>query len=298
MRSVSRALVLATWLFGFAHGVREQCTPSFDEPVKASFDLTSMVQGYNKAFEANDTYYGSVTNPRPFRYFFNVCDKLNDPHDEGLCTVNVTADTSAFQIIDASRGEKEKCFTLGQTELRKWELIDAENDNAAVGVKLTYTGGTACPTGGPGAFRSFSINFRCVSGPTTLAPISTVSEQTTCEYDVTMTSIYGCPLECHSDDHSTLCNAHGVCAVDKTAKRARCFCNQGWSGEHCTDESDVVEGDASNSSTSTLIVFAIIFLIALLGLSYVLYGKIKKLNAEDNPYGAFEDQIPHTASLN
>mmetsp|Transcript_24460 Transcript_24460/g.34533 ORF Transcript_24460/g.34533 Transcript_24460/m.34533 type:complete len:302 (-) Transcript_24460:37-942(-) len=297
------SVLLFSWvsLLGVAHAETDQCKPQFTEPVAATFDLSSLIQGANKAIMANDTYYNSLANPRPFRYFFNVCDKLNDPHDENICSEKMTADTSAFQIIDAAGEKKEECMTLGQTEMRNWDLIDAENDNAAVGVKLTYKGGTECASASEGAekvYRSFAINFRCVSGPTTLSPISTVSETNKCEYDVTMTSIYGCPLECHSDDHNTLCNGHGVCAVDKSLKAARCFCNSGWSGDKCTDESEVEEGDESNSATSTLMTFAIIFLIALLGLAYVLYVRIKKLNADDNPYGAFDDQIPHTASLN
>ena len=34
------------------------------------------------------------------------------------------------------------------------------------------------------------------------------------------------------------------------------------------------------------------------GLAAVLYLKIKKLNADDNPYGAFEDSVPNSAQDN
>lgn len=277
---------------GLVNGDVDQCTPSFTSPVKASFDLKALMQAPDHRLEANDTYFSSYINPRPFRYFFNVCDKLNDPNDERLCTQNVTTDTSAFQIIDHG-SEKAECMILGKTASREWALIDAENDNAAVGVKLTYRGGSSC---GDNKFRSFNINFRCVETGSTLAPISTVSEQVTCAYDVTMSSIWGCPTECHSPDHRSLCSNHGVCAVDQTAKKARCFCNKGWSGELCSTSSPESEGDKSNSVTSTLIVFAILLLIALLVVAYVLQAKIRKLNSDDNPYGAFEDQIPHTAA--
>jgi hypothetical protein len=36
---------------------------------------------------------------------------------------------------------------------------------------------------------------------TALPPISTVYEDDFCEYKVTMESIYGCPMECHTSDH-------------------------------------------------------------------------------------------------
>jgi len=295
MFTTSKITATVVLLLAIVNGDVDQCTPSFVKPVKASFDLKGLIKGVNQAIKGNDTYYSSSINPRPFRYFFNVCEKLNDPHDEGLCTKNVSSDTSAFQIIDGVGDQKDKCMTLGKTQEREWELIDAENDNAAVGIKLTYKGGTAC---GEDKFRSFSINFRCVESGSTLAPISTVSEQTTCEYDVTMASIYGCPLECRSGNLLTTCSNHGVCAVDKSAKKARCFCNKGWSGKLCEDESEESEGDKSNSVTSTLVVLAILLLIALLGMAFILYRKIRKLNEEDTPYGQLQDQMPHTASLN
>ena len=78
MRSFTIFAVIA----GLVRADVDQCTPSFDTPVKASFNLKPLMQGIDKALMANDTYYSSEINPRPFRYFFNVCDKLNDPHDE------------------------------------------------------------------------------------------------------------------------------------------------------------------------------------------------------------------------
>jgi hypothetical protein len=41
----------------------------------------------------------------------------------------------------------------------------------------------------------------------------------------------------------------------------------------------------------------ILLLVSLLALSAVLYVKIKKLNADDNPYGAFVDQVSSKRSL-
>lgn len=35
-----------------------------------------------------------------------------------------------------------------------------------------------------------------------------------------------------------LCGGHGICDYDRSASKARCFCNEGWSGADCMSQGD------------------------------------------------------------
>jgi len=182
--------------------------------------------------------------------------------------------------------EKKDCFALGLVKDPVWTYVSG--DNAAVGVQLTYGAGVPCRDA-PGKDRKFTIEFSCVHELTALPPVSTVHEDQFCEYKVTIESIWGCPTECHSADHSGVCGGHGICAVDTGTKRSRCFCNSGKGGSDCTQDVDR-ETASSGKVTAILVTFVILLLMALFGLAVVLYVRIKKLNSDDNPYGAFDDQ--------
>jgi flagellar basal body-associated protein FliL len=50
------------------------------------------------------------------------------------------------------------------------------------------------------------------------------------------------------------------------------------------------ETGSSGKVTAILVTIVILLLMALFALAGVLYVRIKKLNSDDNPYGAFDDQ--------
>lgn len=45
-----------------------------------------------------------------------------------------------------------------------------------------------------------------------------------------------------------------------------------------------------------MVTIVLVLLVALLAIAGLLYRRIKKLNSDDNPYGAFEDQVPVNAA--
>merc|ERR1712130_738914 len=102
--------------------------------------------------------------------------------------------------------------------------------------------------------------------------------------------------ECHMNNHEKLCNGHGLCSIDPAPEinKARCFCNKGKMGRDCTLE--YKEPPKPTNVTGILTAFVITLLVLLIALATLLYIKIKSLNSDQNPYGAFEDQSPVTAA--
>lgn len=271
------------------------CRKQFDVP-KATFDLSALYQEKGR-YLANDTFMLAKDLSRPYTYFFNVCGDVDEPDEVAMCHQNFSGTTSAaYQRVKGTdvNGNKDECWALGRAESPEWTYIPG--DNAAVGVQLKYTGGGKCRDS-PGKDRSFVIEFACIHEATALPAISTVYEDDFCEYKVTMESIYGCPLECHSGDHDKVCSGHGICAVDTGTRVSRCFCNEGRTGDDCmTETTDGLDQPPSSySPTGVLVALTIILLLGLIVLAGVLHLKIKKLNADENPYGAFEDQMPMSA---
>lgn len=279
-------------------GKMMKCTKDFKNPV-ASFDLSKLYKETGYYF-ANDTFMlaKDLVNERPFTYYFNVCGDVDEPDEEKLCHTDFDGTMSAaYQHVNGTKinGYKDECWSLGRAEAPEWSYVSG--DNAAVGVQLKYAQGGDCRDS-PGRERSFIIEFVCVHEATALPPISTVYEDDFCQYKVTMESIYGCPMQCHTSVHNKVCGGHGICAVDTGTKVSRCFCNEGYTGTDClTKTTDGLDAPPSTTSvTSILVTFVILLLIALFAIAGVLYVRIKKLNNDDNPYGAFEDQVPISAS--
>lgn len=251
----------------------------------ATFDLSKLTKPAGQVYRTKDTFWRDER--RPFYYDFNICAKAPSP--DPSCDVFEDGAVAAYQV---SNSTVKKCFALGSVDSMGWELLDHEDSNAALGVRLFYEDGQECST--PGLKRSFKINVYCAKEESTLAPLSTASEdlQATCTYEVDVHSVWGCPTECHSSTHDKLCTGHGTCSIDRTLNKARCFCNEGWGGEECNKEMKEFAGPSSSSVNTALFVIVVLLLLVLLYVSYVLFGKIKALNYDSNPYGA----MPVTAS--
>lgn len=265
------------------------CKHQFVDGPKATFDLSNLyLEDKATPYMANDTYRFAQDLKRPFTYFFNVCGDVAEPDEVELCHTNFGGKTAAaYQHIpgnDQNKGEHE-CYSLGRAEAPEWKYIDG--DNAAVGVQLKYTQGSACRDAAEEEKeRSFIIELACVHEATALPFISTVYENDLCEYKVTMESIYGCPMECHTPSHDKVCAGHGICAMDTGTHQARCFCNAGFDGETCEGLTTAVpKPQSSTHILSVLTGFVVVLLIGLLALAAVLYIKIKALNSGDYAYG-------------
>lgn len=265
-----------------------RCLWTSENP-RATFDLTKLIMTEPRHYKAEDIYAGVA---RPFWYYFNVCEDVEEPETDPAGICGDTTNVGAFQVINKTNHNEAECVELGKVSEYKWDLIDG--DNALMGVTLTYLYGKKCHTGKE---RSFRINFKCTKLATTLPEISYVSEQGEwCQYEVDIETIHACPLECHLTSHDQLCNGHGLCSIDTSPEinAARCFCNKGKQGDSCSQ--DFKEPKQTTNVTGILIGLVIGLLVLLTAVSILLYVKIKALNADNNPYGAFEDQQPVSAS--
>lgn len=262
----------------------DKCTSWKSSSPEATFDLSPLTK--KGGYFAKDTY---VRASRPFDYYFNLCGSV--PYPDKICEEwEDMQPVAAFQLENATSNTPAKCIALGKKNDVSYKLLHEDGSNAAVGVQVVFEKGAKCNKEGE-SNRKFAINVRCVKEKTTLNFLSSVSEDLDngCEYEVDMYSIHGCPTECHSTSHDKLCSGHGVCAIDTEANKARCFCNAEWGGPDCA-EAQSGGGPSSASVNTTLMVLTMLLLVALLVLSYVLYGKIKALNADDVPYNALDTE--------
>lgn len=286
-------ITLSSLAIAFANYQIPNCKKVFQNPV-ATFDLSALYKP-DGSYTADDQYRFSSDLSRPFTYFFNVCGDVSELTENKLC-VNDDGDNTAaaYQHVNGTiiNEKKEECWQLGKAEEPKWSYI--AGDNAGVGVSLTYEDGAPCRDS-PTKKRNFTIEFSCMHEASAKPPVSAVYENQFCEYKVTFGTIWACPLECHTSDHSSVCGGHGICAVDTGTHKSRCFCNRGKGGVDCTQDVDDSPPSA-HKTTTILAVVVLILLSALFAVAYILYVRIKKLNADDNPYGQFNDQVPLSAS--
>jgi hypothetical protein len=255
-----------------AVGSAFECNHKFKSPAM-HYDLSLLMSEHVDYF-ANDTYYDLG---RPFQYFFNVCsntreDALPFPGgDRSLCQHGTEheSEAAAYQIVGATANNPDgECFRLGDASDMEWKLLE---EGQLTGVQLKYRGGDQCGAGP--ATRSFAINFVCVEEATSVRPpVSKVEEgydDSKCEYEVTVETIYACPTQCVSQNTRTSCAKHGICGIDIDADAARCFCNQAWTGEYCQESRAEAKRDAnkqkpepsSSGVGTTILVFFLLFAV-------------------------------------
>lgn len=213
------------------------------------------------------------------------------------CPVNVNGDAMcqglglgpAFQYQLSAPYHKTQCFRLGRTDTKdspnacgdsgvrrdcmNWLLMDKEDPTA--GVILEYDGGDICVN----KSRKLRLYFECdphdVDG--NIPDEELISERESCTYDMHITSRYGCPLNCPLQD-GTLCSGQGWCGYDKTALKARCYCDQLYEGPAC--ERLKKKSGGMTTTEATLVVVVVLF-FAVFGLLAFILLKIRQLKGND-----------------
>jgi hypothetical protein len=102
-------------------------------------------------------------------------------------------------------------------------------------------------------------------------------------YELSLTTVYGCPLECgvtQSSEGRHVCNRKGVCRYDTGIKKAKCFCSDGWTGNDCSVEVDASKG----SSLSGVLVTCSILLVVTLGGIALVWKKVRGLRLDPQAY--------------
>jgi hypothetical protein len=108
-------------------------------------------------------------------------------------------------------------------------------------VSLTYLNGDTCQlSDGSYIRRNITLHMFCQpkAGMWNVNNV-TIFESPMCSYHVILYSKAGCPTECPWGENSnglgtSICTGNGVCDYDDTNGYAKCFCNEGWSGNDCS----------------------------------------------------------------
>jgi hypothetical protein len=159
----------------------------------------------------------------------------------------------AFTNASAA-GAPPACYALGQPLAATGTLHNRPTlglmdvNEPAAGVSVAYASidaGTDCvdPTGAP-RDRSFTLNLQCAynawtgavqqpAGQPNIDGRHFITEVNNCEYQATSWTTAGCPLQCPVTG-GALCAGAGICAFDKEALAARCFCDNDLAESDCT----------------------------------------------------------------
>lgn len=226
----------------------------------ATYDLSSLM--YPNGFVVEDGRNdGSVSNAAQYMYQFSLCENVSPLPQSPYCNTTMdddgtnpmTGPSPAFQYLkNLNPGANyQQCWRLGDSYPAttqnnvQWSLLwGPMTTNPAQGVSIAYLNGNRCRSAnGTELRRSITLHFECEPARGVFSFNTTVLELTDCEYHVVIRSKYGCPVQCPiatppNSYISGICAGHGVCDYDSTNGYAKCFCNEGWSGQDCTQLGD------------------------------------------------------------
>ena len=179
----------------------------------------------------------------PSTSFLMNCAKTYNDNDPNTPTGGAGP---AFQI-DGSGG----CKRLGDSAANgKFDLIMDDTDVGrnnrlySHGAYIKYQNGDSClALNGSFVPRSVLLVVECLDAPLNIQT-ERVYEDVACEYRIDVKSRFGCPLQCTGGAKSAgsqVCGGHGVCGYDATNSKAKCFCNEGWTGSYCYDKGAILK---------------------------------------------------------
>jgi len=251
-------------------------TCKYDSGRGATFDLSGLATlTQTSAAEVSDRIQ---TSQMDYLYTFGICKSVEAPANcikpDGQSQVQYTS-APGWQTKKSEKPGGAKlphCKYLGNPEMEannKWSLLDPacsssdpkerENCDPGQGVQLQYLNGQHCTNGDK---RKLILNFKCSKSHIEKFERQVIDEDSHCAYAITIDSEYACPVECGFGSSGSMCNNHGVCRYDTDAKRARCFCNQGYTGAGCDQQGE--EEAPSYGPVLGLLVFVTIAVVALI----------------------------------
>ena len=234
----------------------------FDSHMGATFDLGDLERTGEQpvyAVEDGDIPCTTKTIEKNYTYVFNICGTI----DAGSMTVPSVCSSmpgmstaAAIQIDRRANSDPNDdwCFVVGSYSEKTTQVALLDDNDPTKGVQITYYG-DYCST--PRVQRQFKLELMCADklNPVPLHAL----EYEHCVYTVTIPSVYGCPIECPVSERK-LCGGNGHCAYDYDSNAARCFCNHGYSGSSCTENS------SSSSKYSSAMLGLIITLFVIIGI--------------------------------
>jgi len=253
------AMILATNIL--VYGKDPVCY--YNSKAGATFDLRPMMKSLSsdQAYYIKDGDIPCTPEIEPsFNYIWNFCSNVpgavlpsecKDQGKTGVLLQYVTYDPTL-----------KFCYIVGhydpQIDQLTYNLLDQTDPSK--GVSITYPAGEKCATSTQ-LPRQGTIDIMCANQDST---VLTAQEPASCSYHMTMKSWYGCPTQCPITKNG-LCDSHGLCKYDKTAKQAYCYCNDGYSGSSCSTYSSGSESYDGFSVQLGLLITLLIVVIALAG---------------------------------
>lgn len=255
----------------------------------STFDLSPLTLS-NAAFYTVRDLVDSRT--RNFTYLFNICSNIVVPSQ--CSSLNNSIQAPAYQADNNGY-----CYRLGNSAASE-QISLLDNNNPAAGVKLIYPGGDKCPGN---INRALTLQLMCADIAST-QPSSRVSELSTCDYSLTFQTLFACPLECGIANRR-LCAGHGICKYDVDASASRCFCNQGYSGNDCSqlDSAAASASSAHCDGFCVALVFVVILLVAAIVGAIVLLYRVRKIATAKNKFSSLrsdfsnDDEVSTAANI-
>jgi len=242
-----------------------------DKGTGATFDLTELWLyddgDGSHSYKTRDIYDSSQRN---YTYWYNVCGDSDVPPGCGPTESGNTV-APAFQVSSNGR-----CYRLSNSSFNS-ELSLIDDSDPTKGLELHYEGGDRCSD--PRVTRrTFTLRFLCADHIGE-QPDARVTETATCAYTLSFKTVFACPLECGFAGRK-MCGGHGLCALDSSNNKPRCFCNSGMTGLDCT-EPVVTSSTTTCDSICVALSFVVLILFFLIAIaSFLLYRvrKLEKLN--------------------
>jgi len=169
-----------------------------------------------------------------------------------------------------------------------WLLIS--KDNPTAGVILEYDGGDTCTVANGHESiekpRKLRLYFECDQGDTAgnIPDEEQIREREVCTYDIHISSSYGCPANCPIS-HGSICNGRGYCKWDRSITTARCFCDEGYTGNSCATR---IKASSSLTAAGVSLIIISIFFVIVLAVLYFVVKQIRSLRDPSN-YTIFND---------
>ena len=184
-----------------------------------------------------------TSDSRQYRYHFNICGNASvpqtvDSNGNNPCTENQQWPVSPGYQYGVNQQLRDQCFQLADPYSDPQFML-FDDYNPARGVVLRMPGGEDkfCqpPAGSTQpAHRHLDVALDCYPGIKDNVPdVELIYEKYACQYTIYLQSHWGCPLECMAGADSTVCSNHGVCGYNRDDRRSMCYCDTGFTGDHC-----------------------------------------------------------------
>ena len=224
-----------------------------------------------------------------FNYTLAFCRNLKQSEVPSACPAETKP--LEYAALQSSRVDPKQCTALGTASQTTIELIDTRQK--ANGVVLRYKGGAACAS--PNALqRNFHIEVRCADvhsvKPKLDLDLDANGKASPCHHRIRLESIHGCPVQCtvgpDAQNKPALCSGRGLCGYDRSGKKARCFCDEGYTGHNCGEKQGAAMAASSGSSAGTTALLALLLLAAIGLFATVVYlaSQIKAYRSDAQNY--------------